>query len=76
MRGQCVEPSCSRAREADSENSRRSDWRKAGHRVIATVEIWPQVTALREEAKARGLTLEVEKLDSPVETRSAFLPAH
>ena len=34
-----------------------------GHRVIATVEIWPQVTALRDEAKARELTIEVDKLD-------------
>jgi len=34
-----------------------------GHRVIATVEIWPQVTALREEVKTRGLTIEVEKMD-------------
>jgi short-subunit dehydrogenase len=36
---------------------------QGGHRVIATVEIWPQVSALREEVKARGLTIEVEKLD-------------
>ena len=37
---------------------------KAGHRVIATVQVSPQVTPLREKAKALGLTnLEVLKLD-------------
>ena len=39
------------------------DLAQLGHKVIATVEIWPQVTALRREAKARNLTIEVEKLD-------------
>lgn len=34
-----------------------------GHRVIATVEIWPQVSALREKAQQQGVDLEVEKLD-------------
>src|SRR5438876_11111111 len=34
-----------------------------GHRVIATTEIWPQVTALREEAKARNIVVEVDKMD-------------
>jgi NAD(P)-dependent dehydrogenase (short-subunit alcohol dehydrogenase family) len=35
-----------------------------GHRVIATVEIAPQVAALRHKAEALGLTtIEVEKLD-------------
>jgi NAD(P)-dependent dehydrogenase (short-subunit alcohol dehydrogenase family) len=37
---------------------------EAGHDVIATVQISPQVTALRHDAVARGLTnLRVEKLD-------------
>ena len=30
---------------------------KAGHDVIATVQISPQVTALRGEAKQQGVTL-------------------
>jgi short-subunit dehydrogenase len=35
-----------------------------GHDVIAAVETWPQVTALREKARLLGLkTLKVEKLD-------------
>jgi short-subunit dehydrogenase len=34
-----------------------------GHKVIAAVEIWPQVTALREEAKSRNIALEVDKMD-------------
>lgn len=37
---------------------------KKGHNVIATAQISPQVTPLREKAKALGLTtLQVEKLD-------------
>ena len=36
---------------------------KKGHRVIAPVETAPQVTALREEADAEGVELEVFKLD-------------
>ncbi len=36
---------------------------KAGYRVIAGVQIWPQATVLRQEAKAAGLSLEVIKLD-------------
>jgi NADP-dependent 3-hydroxy acid dehydrogenase YdfG len=37
---------------------------KAGHDVIATAQISPQVTPLREKAKAAGLSnLRVEKLD-------------
>jgi len=35
------------------------DLARKGHNVIATVEIWPQVTALQEEARAQGLTLQV-----------------
>jgi short-subunit dehydrogenase len=34
-----------------------------GHRVVATTEVWPQVTALRAEAKEKGLDIEVDKLD-------------
>ena len=35
-----------------------------GHSVIAAVQTWPQVTAMREKAGALGLkTLRVEKLD-------------
>jgi NADP-dependent 3-hydroxy acid dehydrogenase YdfG len=37
---------------------------KNGHNVIATAQIAPQVTPLREKAKQLGLTsLRVEKLD-------------
>ena len=36
---------------------------KAGHRVIASVEIISQVTSLREAAEAAGVELEVLKLD-------------
>jgi short-subunit dehydrogenase len=37
---------------------------KAGHDVIIGAQIWPQVTQLRQRAKALGLTqLRVEKLD-------------
>ncbi|MET0793631.1 MAG: SDR family oxidoreductase [Polyangiaceae bacterium] len=39
------------------------DLAQRGHNVIAAVEIWPQVTALREEAKARKLTIQVDKMD-------------
>jgi NAD(P)-dependent dehydrogenase (short-subunit alcohol dehydrogenase family) len=48
---------------------------KAGHDVIATVQISPQVTALRREAKARGLTnLRIEKLDilDPIDVTAAL----
>ena len=34
-----------------------------GHAVIATVEIWPQASALMAAAKEEGLRLEVTKLD-------------
>jgi NADP-dependent 3-hydroxy acid dehydrogenase YdfG len=35
-----------------------------GHNVIAAVQTWPQVTAMREKASSLGLkTLRVEKLD-------------
>jgi len=45
-----------------------------GHEVIATVQIWPQVTALKEEARAQGLTIQVEKLDvtDPADRQFAF----
>ena len=37
---------------------------KNGHHVIATVQVSPQVTPLREKAKQLGLdTLRVERLD-------------
>lgn len=36
---------------------------KKGHRVIAPVEIAPQVTSLREAAQAEGVDLEVFKMD-------------
>ena len=36
---------------------------RAGHRVIASCQIWPQVTELRAEAAREGLTLQVIKLD-------------
>ena len=36
---------------------------KAGHRVIATCENWPQVSSLMEAAKEEGVNLEVTKLD-------------
>ncbi len=36
---------------------------KAGHRVIASAQIWPQVWDLMEEAKKQDLKLEVIKLD-------------
>jgi NAD(P)-dependent dehydrogenase (short-subunit alcohol dehydrogenase family) len=48
---------------------------RAGHDVIATVQISPQVTALRGEAKALGLTnLRVEKLDilDPIDVAAAL----
>nr|WP_244109305.1 SDR family oxidoreductase [Burkholderia anthina] len=34
-----------------------------GHRVIACGQIWPQVWALRQEAKARGADMQVIKFD-------------
>lgn len=36
---------------------------KQGHSVIATVEIWPQVSDLMETAEREGVRLEVTKLD-------------
>jgi hypothetical protein len=39
------------------------DLARKGHNIIAAVQIWPQVTALKEEAQERGLALQVEKLD-------------
>lgn len=41
---------------------------KNGHNVIAGVQIWPQVTALREEAAQDGIALTVIKLDILSET--------
>lgn len=37
---------------------------KLGHRVVAGVQIWPQVWELREAATAAGVKLEVIKLDT------------
>jgi len=47
---------------------------KAGHRVIAGVQIWPQATALREEAKQNNVDLEIIKLDicNPSDRQSAY----
>ncbi|MEO0476172.1 MAG: SDR family oxidoreductase, partial [Planctomycetota bacterium] len=36
---------------------------KAGHKVIAGVEIWPQATALKNDAEAAGVDLEIIKID-------------
>ena len=36
---------------------------RAGHSVVAAAQIWPQVWDLRHEATAKGLTLDVIKLD-------------
>ncbi len=45
-----------------------------GHKVIAGVEIWPQVTALRGEAAKAGIELEVIKLDilSDIDRQNAY----
>src|SRR3979411_3349078 len=47
---------------------------RRGHRVIASVQIWPQVSQLREEAKKRGIDIRVEKLDvhSDVDRKHAW----
>jgi short-subunit dehydrogenase len=47
---------------------------RRGHRVIASVQIWPQVSQLRQEAKTLGIELQVEKLDlrSPVDRKHAW----
>jgi short-subunit dehydrogenase len=44
-----------------------------GHRVIATTQIWPQVTALRDEVRQLGLTVEVDKLDVTLERDRALV---
>ena len=36
---------------------------KAGHRVIAGVEVWPQATALKRDAQQAGVELEVLKIN-------------
>ena len=36
---------------------------KKGHKVIATCEIWPQVTELRATAEQEGVEIEVTKMD-------------
>ncbi len=47
---------------------------KAGHQVIAGVEIWPQVTGLREEIQRQVIDLEVIKLDirSEIDRQRAY----
>jgi short-subunit dehydrogenase len=39
------------------------DLAQKGHKVIATAHTWPQVTELKNEAKSKGIVLEVDKLD-------------
>lgn len=39
------------------------DLARAGHKVIAAAQIWPQVTELKAAAQAEGLPIEVIKLD-------------
>ncbi len=39
------------------------DLAQKGHNVIATAQTWPEVTELKNEAKAKGIKLEVDKLD-------------
>ncbi|MEN1678032.1 MAG: SDR family oxidoreductase [Planctomycetota bacterium] len=36
---------------------------KAGHSVIAGVEVWPQATTLKQDAAAAGVELTIEKID-------------
>lgn len=36
---------------------------KAGHSVIAGVEVWPQATTLKNDAEAAGVELEILKID-------------
>ncbi|MCF6202941.1 MAG: SDR family oxidoreductase [Methylococcaceae bacterium] len=47
---------------------------KKGHKVIAGVEIWPQVSALLEEATQKNINLEVIKLDmkSEIDRKNAY----
>jgi short-subunit dehydrogenase len=47
---------------------------RRGHRVVASVQIWPQASQLREEAKKRGIDIRVEKLDlhSEVDRKRAW----
>ena len=47
---------------------------KKGHKVIAGVEIWPQVSALQEEAAQEGIELDVIKLDikSEIDRQNAY----
>ena len=39
------------------------DLAQKGHNIIATTHTWPEVTGLKNEAKAKGIKLEVDKLD-------------
>lgn len=36
---------------------------KAGHSVVAGVEVWPQATTLKEDAETAGVELEILKID-------------
>jgi short-subunit dehydrogenase len=47
---------------------------RRGHDVIASVQIWPQVSQLREEAKEVGINIKVAKLDlhSEVDRKHAW----
>lgn len=47
---------------------------RAGHRVIAGCQIWPQVWELRQACAAEGLTIEVIKLDvlNPIDREKAL----
>ncbi|KVX46576.1 SDR family oxidoreductase [Burkholderia cepacia] len=47
-----------------------------GHRVIACGQIWPQVWALRQEAKARGVDMQVIKFDVTNEIDRAHALTH
>lgn len=48
------------------------DLARKGHHVIATAQIWPQVTELKNAARAEGLDLRVDKLDVTSETDRQF----
>lgn len=50
------------------------DLARRGHAVIATGQIWPQVTELNEAASAAGLELRVDKLDvtSAIDRENAY----
>ncbi len=49
---------------------------KAGHTVIAGVEIWPQATTLKNDAAAAGVELEILKIDLTNPKDHAVAHAH